>query len=83
MPITPGSASIENANPFGGGPKNPMWEQPPGTFRGDLINANDPTQPVHPTVSNPDHANNPHYNIVFGDGTKAAIIIPAGPAPST
>jgi len=30
---------------------------------------------VHPGVLNLDHANYPHYNIHFHDGTKAATII--------
>jgi hypothetical protein len=51
------------------------FRQPNGTYRGDLINKSDPTAPVHPGLSNPDHANFPHYNIRFRDGTKAAIII--------
>lgn len=52
---------------------------PNGTYRGDLINKSDPTAPVHdPARVNPDHANNPHYNIRFSDGTKATIIISGG-----
>jgi RHS repeat-associated protein len=82
MPITPGTANprINPGNPFGGGPHNPMWQQPPGTYRGDLINPAAPGGPVHPDVNNDAHANNPHYNIVFSNGndpptTTAAIII--------
>jgi hypothetical protein len=59
-------------------PSNRMadgFKDPAGTYRGDLINKSNPTLPVHPNVSNPDHANFPHYNIKFSDGTKAAIII--------
>jgi len=51
------------------------FEDPPGTYRGDLINKQDPTALVHPDVANPAHRNFPHYNIKFKDGTKAAIII--------
>ncbi|WP_027272930.1 RHS repeat-associated core domain-containing protein [Leminorella grimontii] len=41
-----------------------VWKQPAGIYRGDLYN-----------MKNPLHDNNPHYNIIFGDGTKAGIII--------
>jgi hypothetical protein len=51
------------------------FADPPGTYRGDLINKQNPTGPVHPGVGNPEHANNPHYNIKLPDGKKAAIII--------
>jgi len=66
---------------------------PPGTYRGDLINKHptmddakkmglteiDPMKiPVHPDVNNKLHANNPHYNIKLPDGNKAAIIIRVG-----
>jgi hypothetical protein len=56
----------------------------PGTYRGDLINTANPMAPIHqPQVpgqkpqlpANHPHNLNPHYNIVFPDGTKAAIVI--------
>lgn len=62
------------------------FADPPGTYRRDLINKNptmadaeklnlseiDPMQiPVHPDVENPEHANNPHYNIRFLNKAKA------------
>lgn len=51
------------------------FADPKGTYRGDLINKQDPTGPVHPEVKNSDHANNPHYNIKLPNGKKATIII--------
>jgi hypothetical protein len=51
------------------------FEDPPGTYRGDLINKKNPEGPVHPGVMNPEHANNPHYNIKLPNGNKAAIIV--------
>jgi hypothetical protein len=51
------------------------FDDPKGTYRGDLINKQDPTGPVHPDVERPEHRNFPHYNIHFPDGEKAAIII--------
>jgi RHS repeat-associated protein len=55
----------------------PTAPAPKGTFRGDLLNTRNPTAPfVHPPGSAPPrHALNPHYNLYFHDGTKAAIII--------
>jgi hypothetical protein len=56
----------------------------PGTYRGDLINTANPSAPIHqpqvPGVKaqlppNHPHNLNPHYNIIFPDGTKAAIVI--------
>jgi RHS repeat-associated protein len=51
------------------------FADPPGTFRGDLLNKTDPTAGIHPGVTNPDHRDFPHYNIKFHDGTKASIVI--------
>lgn len=51
------------------------FADPPGTFRGDLINKADPYGPIHPGVLNADHADFPHYNIKFPNGQKATIII--------
>ncbi|WP_046234926.1 hypothetical protein, partial [Paenibacillus algorifonticola] len=51
------------------------FADPNGTYRGDLINKQDPTAIVHPGVQNPYHANYPHYNIKLPNGDKAAIII--------
>ncbi len=46
-----------------------------GTYRGDLINKENPDGPVHPGVDNENHKNFPHYNIKLPDGNNAAIII--------
>ena len=51
------------------------FADPPGTYRGDLINIHDPLGPVHPNVQNANHRDYPHYNIKLPDGDKAAIII--------
>lgn len=51
------------------------FADPNGTYRGDLINKQDPMGPVHPGVQNPNHANYPHYNIKLPNGNKASIII--------
>nr|WP_242413304.1 RHS repeat-associated core domain-containing protein [Salmonella enterica] len=52
-----------------------VWKQPAGTYRGDLYNVKNPLSNVVHNSKNPLHDNNPHYNIIFGDGTKAGIII--------
>ncbi|WP_261785029.1 RHS repeat-associated core domain-containing protein, partial [Escherichia marmotae] len=52
-----------------------VWKQPAGTYRGDLYNVKNPLSDVVHNSKNPLHDNNPHYNIIFGDGTKAGIII--------
>ena len=58
------------------GHSNPFWKQPRGTYRGDLINKQGPEKPIHPNLpEGHPHRDFPHYNIVFHDGTKAAIII--------
>lgn len=60
------------------GRMNPEFLDPKGTYRGDLINKNNPLGPVHdPTIvnKNPLHCKFPYYNIRFKDGQKAAIII--------
>jgi len=57
---------------------NDPWESAPnGTYRGDLVHGDNPAAPyVHKPGTAPDaHANNMHYNIVFPNGEKAAIII--------
>jgi RHS repeat-associated protein len=53
------------------------FEDPRGTYRGDLVNKENPTAKVHPNEKREAHRENPHYNIKFADGTKAAIIIKA------
>jgi RHS repeat-associated protein len=67
-----------------GGHSNPLWRQPDGTWRADLINKNeDPetrtfpsTAPIHPDLpEGHEHRDFPHYNIRTPDGTKAAIIV--------
>lgn len=60
------------------GTGNDPWETAPrGTYRGDLVHLESPAAPyVHAPGTAPDaHANNPHYNIVFPNGERAAIII--------
>lgn len=37
-----------------------------------------PAGQIHPTVDNPLHADHPHYDLRFSDGTKAAIIVVGG-----
>lgn len=59
-------------------PNNTMangFSDPPGTYRGDLINKGNPGAPVHPEINNATHKYNPHYNIKLPTGQKAAIII--------
>jgi RHS repeat-associated protein len=52
-----------------------VWKQPRGTYRGDLYNIRNPlSENVH-ISGNKLHDTNPHYNILFHDGTKAGIII--------
>ncbi|WP_434043958.1 MULTISPECIES: SpvB/TcaC N-terminal domain-containing protein [Sorangium] len=55
----------------------PAAPAPRGTYRGDLLNTADPAAPfVHPPgAAPPGHALNPHYNLYFPSGKKAAIII--------
>ena len=52
-----------------------VWKQPAGTYRGDLYNIRNPLSDVVHQSSNKLHDLNPHYNILFKDGTKAGIII--------
>ncbi len=52
-----------------------VWKQPAGTYRGDLYNVKNPLSDVVHNSKKPLHDNNPHYNIIFGDGTKDGIII--------
>ena len=66
MPVPPEEA----------GHSNPFWRQQDGTYRGDLINVEDPTGPIHPDLpEGHPHRDTPHYNIRFNDGTKATILI--------
>jgi len=59
-----------------GGKQMPDMDDPRGTYRGDLINTQDPSAPrIHIDGVRDDHSLNPHYNILFHDGTKASIII--------
>ncbi len=51
------------------------FADPPGTFRGDLINKSNPEAAIHPGIANAEHANSPHYNIKLPNGNKATIII--------
>jgi RHS repeat-associated protein len=62
--------------PNEGGHSNPLWRQPDGTWRADLINRQDPGGPIHPELP-PGHPHRdlPHYNVRLPDGTKSAIII--------
>jgi len=86
-------ATEEGIMPNPTGRMSDGFADPPGTYRGDLINKHptmddakrmglteiDPMKiPVHPDVNNKLHANNPHYNIKLPDGNKAAIIIRVG-----
>ncbi|WP_198600838.1 RHS repeat-associated core domain-containing protein, partial [Escherichia coli] len=56
-------------------PFGDVWKQPRGTYRGDLYNTKDPFSGVVHDSDNVLHDTNPHYNILFPDGTKAGIII--------
>ncbi|HEU4404456.1 MAG TPA: toxin TcdB middle/N-terminal domain-containing protein [Polyangiaceae bacterium] len=62
-----------------GGHSNPLWKQPRGTYRGDLINKANPNAEVHPDLppGHP-HRTHPHYNLTLPDGTKSSIIIDDG-----
>ena len=70
-------ANMPEVRPFNSA-QYPLFQPAPrGTFRGDLMNTADPAAPfVHPPGSAPpSHGLNPHYNIYFPSGQKAAIII--------
>ena len=71
-------ATGEGKMPNPDGRMSDGFADPNGTYRGDLINKQDPTASVHPSVQNPNHANYPHYNIKLPNGDKAAIIITGG-----
>lgn len=59
-----------------GGKQMPTMVDPRGTFRGDLLDTKDPFGlRLHKDGVRNDHGMNPHYNMLFHDGTKAAIII--------
>lgn len=57
--------------------RDPWEPAPAGTYRGDLIDIKDPAAPhVHaPGTSKESHGRNAHYNIIFPNGKKAAILI--------
>lgn len=68
------------------GRMDPMFSDPPGTYRGDLLNAvieNENGEKIladyihspKKVTKHPSHVKNPHYNLCFPDKTKAAIII--------
>jgi hypothetical protein len=65
--------------PFTGAANLPWEAAPKGTYRGDLINIQDPAAPyVHGAETGGEaysHQNNPHINIQFPNGKKATIII--------
>ena len=53
-----------------------LWKQKRGTYRGDTYNTNNPfSDIVHNMPGNKIHDTHAHYNILFHDGTKAAILI--------
>jgi hypothetical protein len=53
-----------------------LWKQPKNTYRGDTYNTGNPSSDiVNSTPGNKVHDTHAHYNILFGDGTKAAILI--------
>lgn len=64
------SGELFHGTEFGG-----LWQQPRGTYRGDLINTRDISSDVIHSSGNKLHDTNPHYNILFHDGNKGAIII--------
>lgn len=57
--------------------RDPWEPAPAGTYRGDLIDIQNPAAPhVHaPGTSKESHGRNAHYNIIFPNGEKAAILI--------
>ncbi len=68
--ISPGTNSPYPVDSVGEPHKIQTPYDPPGTYRGDLIDKKDPNQA-------PDHKGKkgPHYNIKFPDGTKGTIMI--------
>jgi RHS repeat-associated protein len=72
-------ANMPDIRPYTGSANYPWEAAPKGTYRGDLININDPAAPyVHPPETGGEayaHQNNPHINIYFPNGQKAAIIV--------
>lgn len=52
-----------------------VWKQSAGTYRGELYNVKNPLSDIVHISKNILHDTNLHYNIIFGDGTKAGIII--------
>ena len=58
------------------GHSNPLWNQPRGTYRADLLNKSDPVGPIHPDLpAGHPHRDAPHFNLKLRDGTKSTIII--------
>jgi RHS repeat-associated protein len=68
-------ATYEKKMPNPSGRMRDGFDDPRGTYRGDLINKQNPGGDIHPGIDNKAHRENPHYNIKFSDGTKATIII--------
>lgn len=73
--LLPNAPTLHEGRNFHIGGYSQGFADPPGTFRGDLLNIHAPDDLVHPNIDNVLHAENPHYNIYFHDRTKAAIII--------
>lgn len=69
--------NMPDVRPHTGAGNFPWETAPKGTSRGDLSNINAPDAPhIHEPGKAPEsHQRNPHYNIQFADGTKAAILI--------
>lgn len=72
-------ANMPDIRPHTGAANLPWEAAPKGTYRGDLININNPAAPyVHPPETGGEavsHQNNPHINIYFPNSKKAAIIV--------
>jgi hypothetical protein len=69
--------NMPDISPATGAGRDPWETDPPGTYRGDLVNIWEPDAPhVHePGTARPAHVRNPHYNIKFPNGETAAILI--------
>jgi hypothetical protein len=70
-------ANMPDIAPYTGAGRDPWETAPKGTYRGDLIDIENPAAPeVHPEGTAPaSHRRNAHYNIWFPNGEKAAILI--------